>query len=156
MSRVLKCSAATGLVLAALAGPALASSHREAPGVTEMPKVDNTDVYAFRSYEPGRDAFVTLIANFQPDEGPGDGAVRKPADAVNDPRRRGLGEAVHPCPGHWGQSLHFFNGIRSQTLWNRRSGTDVLAWQSRGPVHSRTPLVSPEIRRLGVRVCLLL
>jgi hypothetical protein len=31
-----------------------------------MPKVDNTDVYAFRSYEPGREAFVTIIANFQP------------------------------------------------------------------------------------------
>ena len=46
--------------------PALASSHREAPMITQYPKVDNTDVYAFRSYEPGRSAFVTLIANFIP------------------------------------------------------------------------------------------
>ena len=51
----------------------LASSHREAPGITEIPKVDNTDVYAFRSYEPGRQDFVTIIANFQPGENPGDG-----------------------------------------------------------------------------------
>ncbi|MEO7277368.1 MAG: DUF4331 domain-containing protein [Sphingomicrobium sp.] len=53
--------------------PAWSSSHREAPNITKMPKVDNTDVYAFRSYEPGRAGYVTLIANFQPDEGPGDG-----------------------------------------------------------------------------------
>jgi hypothetical protein len=38
-----------------------------------MPKVDNTDVYAFRSYEPGREGFVTLISNFQPFQEPGGG-----------------------------------------------------------------------------------
>ena len=63
---------ATALILGASA-PAWSSSHREAPNITEMPKVDNTDVYAFRSYEPGREGFVTLISNFQPDEGPGNG-----------------------------------------------------------------------------------
>ena len=66
MSRLLRSKAITGVVLAALVtGPAIGSSHREAPGITEMPKVDNTDVYAFRSYEPGRDGTITLIANFQ-------------------------------------------------------------------------------------------
>lgn len=54
------------LVALAAAAPALASSHREARTITERPKVDNTDVYAFRSYEPGRANFVTIIANFQP------------------------------------------------------------------------------------------
>ena len=43
-----------------------ASSHREAPFITEVPKVDGTDFYMFRSYEPGREAFVTLIANYLP------------------------------------------------------------------------------------------
>ena len=28
------------------------SSHREAPGITKTPKVDGTDFYMFRSYEP--------------------------------------------------------------------------------------------------------
>lgn len=32
-----------------------------------------TDVYAFRSYEPGREGFVTLVANFQPLQDPGGG-----------------------------------------------------------------------------------
>jgi hypothetical protein len=43
-----------------------ASSHREAPGITKTPKVDGTDFYVFRSYEPGREGFVTLLANYIP------------------------------------------------------------------------------------------
>ena len=46
--------------------PAQASSHREAPFITTVPKVDATDFYMFSSYEPGRDGYVTLIANYQP------------------------------------------------------------------------------------------
>lgn len=46
--------------------PAQASSHREAPFITTAPKVDGTDFYMFRSYEPGRDGYVTLIANYLP------------------------------------------------------------------------------------------
>jgi hypothetical protein len=59
------------LGLAALAcittlGTALASSHREGPFITTAPKVDGTDLYMFRSYEAGRNDYVTLIANYQP------------------------------------------------------------------------------------------
>ena len=53
--------------------PALASSHREAPNITKYPKVDNTDLYMFRSYEPGHENTVTIIANFYPDQNPGSG-----------------------------------------------------------------------------------
>lgn len=49
---------------------AQASSHREAPFITKMPKVDGTDLYMFRSYEPGREGFVTLIANYVPLQDP--------------------------------------------------------------------------------------
>ena len=61
-------AAATALsaILALNAAPTMASSHREAPAITKSPKVDGTDFYMFRSYEPGRDAFVTMIANYQP------------------------------------------------------------------------------------------
>ncbi|HXH00246.1 MAG TPA: DUF4331 domain-containing protein [Sphingomicrobium sp.] len=63
-----------GIALALTAvSPAWSSSHREAPNITKMPKVDNTDVYAFRSYEPGRAGFTTLISNFQPFQEPGGG-----------------------------------------------------------------------------------
>lgn len=73
MKTSLSFSTAIGLVFVTLASPVFASSHREAPGITEMPKTDNTDVYAFRSYEPGREGFVTLLSNFIPGENPGDG-----------------------------------------------------------------------------------
>ena len=49
---------------------ATASSHREAPLITEMPKVDGTDWYMFRSYEAGRSDFVTMVANYYPLEDP--------------------------------------------------------------------------------------
>ncbi len=50
----------------ALATLAVASSHREAPNITKSPKVDATDFYMFRSYEPGREGFVTLVADYIP------------------------------------------------------------------------------------------
>jgi hypothetical protein len=47
-------------------GLAVASSHREAPFITTAPKVDGADFYMFRSYEPNRSGYVTLIANYLP------------------------------------------------------------------------------------------
>jgi hypothetical protein len=42
------------------------SSHREGPGITRTPKLDGTDFYMFRSYEPDRSGNVTLLANYVP------------------------------------------------------------------------------------------
>jgi hypothetical protein len=68
---------AAAVLLAVTAGAALAASHREAPFITTSPKVDATDFYMFRSYEGvaangsgGRGDYVTLIANYQPLQGP--------------------------------------------------------------------------------------
>ena len=55
---------------AACSSSVLAASHREAPFITTLPKVDATDVYAFRSYEPGRQDYVTIIANYIPFQDP--------------------------------------------------------------------------------------
>ena len=48
----------------------MASSHREAPFITRHPKVDATDFYMFTSYEAGRAAYTTIIANYQPLQDP--------------------------------------------------------------------------------------
>lgn len=68
-------AAALGAVLAGVvagAGPANASSHREAPLIAMDPAADNTDLYAFVS--PERPGYVTFIANWmpfsEPDGGP--------------------------------------------------------------------------------------
>ena len=47
-------------------GPAHASSHREAPFIAGLPQVDGTDFYMFNSYEPGRNGYVVLVANYLP------------------------------------------------------------------------------------------
>jgi hypothetical protein len=69
--------AASGAVLLAVlagvgAGPAAASSHREAPLISADPAVDNTDVYAFVS--PDKPDTVTFVANWfglqEPNGGP--------------------------------------------------------------------------------------
>ncbi len=54
------------LAAAVMAPQAAASSHREAPFITRHPKTDATDFYMFRSYEPGRADYITLIANYAP------------------------------------------------------------------------------------------
>ena len=63
------------LLLAALAHrlPVEASSHREAPFISEDPAADNTDVYAFVSYETGREQYITLVSNFVPLQEPSNG-----------------------------------------------------------------------------------
>jgi hypothetical protein len=71
---------AVGYALTALPLLSFASSHREAPLIGGMPRVDGTDVYAFRSYEPGRDQFVTLIANYIPFQDPQGGPNFYPLD----------------------------------------------------------------------------
>ncbi len=57
-----------------LAGiPVLASSHSEAPLISMDRYADNTDTYAFRSTQPGREGFVTLMANYIPFQEPSGG-----------------------------------------------------------------------------------
>ena len=61
------CAALVASAVASLFNaPAMASSHREAPFISKMPKVDGTDFYMFRSYETGRQDYVTLIADYVP------------------------------------------------------------------------------------------
>ncbi len=69
MKRTLIATAVAATILLT-AGVAISSSHREAPTITKHPKVDATDLYMFRSYETGREAYVTIIANYQPLQDP--------------------------------------------------------------------------------------
>lgn len=62
-------------------GTASASSHREAPFITKYPQVDATDFYMFMSYEPGKEDFVTMIANYIPVQAPYGGPNYFPLDS---------------------------------------------------------------------------
>jgi Domain of unknown function (DUF4331) len=61
------CATAGGLI----AQHADASSHREAPFITSLPKLDGADFYMFRSYEANRAGYVTLVATYNPLQAPG-------------------------------------------------------------------------------------
>ncbi len=61
----------TSLLVGVSSGPAFASSHREAPLISNDPAADNTDVYAFVS--PDKPDTVTLIANWAPFSEPNGG-----------------------------------------------------------------------------------
>src|SRR5437660_1783962 len=64
---------ALAIVVARGSGPqiAAASSHAEAPLISEDPRADNTDLYAFVS--PDRPDTVTIVANYIPLEAPASG-----------------------------------------------------------------------------------
>ena len=64
--------ALAALVLALPPAPAArASSHREAPGISNDPVADNTDVYFFR--DPADPSHLVLISNWVPLEEPAGG-----------------------------------------------------------------------------------
>jgi len=98
---------------AAIALPSFASSHREAPAITETPKVDGTDFYMFRSYEPGREDFVTFIANYQPIQSPygGPNYFTMDPDALYEIHIDNDGDAVEDLT----YSFHFDNSLVNGT-----------------------------------------
>ncbi|MDQ6621259.1 MAG: DUF4331 domain-containing protein [Pseudomonadota bacterium] len=59
---------------------AQASSHREAPFIATQPQLDGTDLYMFRSYQSGRDQYVTLVANYFPFQDPPGAPIFFPLD----------------------------------------------------------------------------
>lgn len=128
-TRLLPSRISTALLLAGLcaAGNAVASSHREAPGITGMPKVDGTDLYMFRSYEPGRDGFVTILANYMPFQDPQGG----PNFYMFDP--------------HALYEIHIDNngdGVEDLTLQFRFNNTASNAAVSVGGKSTKIPLIN--------------
>jgi hypothetical protein len=68
---------ALGVAVAVARGPqpgsATASSHREAPLISQDPSADNTDLYAFRSID--RPDMLTVVSNWIPAEDPAAGPM---------------------------------------------------------------------------------
>ncbi len=63
----LKMALATGLMATSAMGLVVhASSHNEAPAISQLRQVDGTDFYMFRSYEPGREDYMTIMGNYYP------------------------------------------------------------------------------------------
>lgn len=71
MRKFLTVTTLLAVLLTSLVGLGSASSHREAPLISQDPVADNTDLYAFVS--PDRPDTVTIIANYIPLEQPAGG-----------------------------------------------------------------------------------
>ena len=139
----LVCSAALAGALAAMfAVPASASSHREAPFVSNQPKLDGTDLYMFKSYEPGRETYVTLIANYIPFQDPQGGPNFYQFD------QNGLYEIhvdnVGDAKEHLTFQFRFKNTSKRQTL--KSGGKDVLI-----PLINSGPISAVNDAKLNVR-----
>ena len=124
MTGSFRMSSAVGLVMMCMASSAIASSHREAPGITKMPKLDNTDTYAFQSYESGRAGYTTLIANFQPGEYPGAGPnyYTMDPDAIYEIHVDNAGDAKE----HLTFQFKFTNSLKNDTGKTVTVGGKVL------------------------------
>ena len=118
--------------------PASASSHREAPAITETPKVDGTDFYMFRSYEPGRARLVTLIANYQPLQVPGGpNYFTMDPDAIYEIHVDNNGDAIEDLT----YQFDFDNTLANGTGVTLNVGGKTL------PIALRQPVPSPRPRR---------
>ncbi|MCB1680169.1 MAG: DUF4331 domain-containing protein [Halioglobus sp.] len=97
---------------------ALASSHREAPFITKYPQVDATDFYLFRSYEPGREDYVTMIANYIPLQSAYGGPNYFPLDseALYEILVDNNGDAVEDITFQFRFSDEFANGDSALTV----------------------------------------
>jgi len=135
-------SATSAAVLAATLGllpaPLQASSHREAPFILKYPQVDATDFYTFNSYEPGRDDYVTFIANYNPTQSAYSGPNYFPLDqnALYEIHIDNDGDAVedltfqfdftNKAPDAGVLELHRYSRLRCER--------SRLRWSATGPV----------------------
>ena len=141
----------SGKVMGAFAGALLASttlsmasSHREAPGITELPKIDSTDVYMFRSYESGRAGYVTIIANYQPLQEPygGPNYFTMDPDAIYEIHIDNTGDAVEDLTFQFKFDNNLLNG-KGVTL-NVGGKTLPIALRAAGQVTSPSPATLAE------------
>lgn len=116
-----------GTVLAGtitMAAPvAMASSHREAPAIAGMPRLDSTDFYMFRSYEPGRQDYVTLIANYIPLQAPygGPNYFAMDNDAIYELHIDNTGDAVEDLTFQF----NFDSALAGTGAANRNRGIEL-------------------------------
>ena len=113
---MLKTPFVLGLLGLVVSTGSVASSHREAPFITELPKVDGSDFYMFRSYESGREGYVTFIANYLPlqDAYGGPNYFALDPDALYEIHVDNNGDAVEDLTFRFDLDLQFNPPQRSQ------------------------------------------
>jgi hypothetical protein len=135
MRRSIWRAGAAAIALMGAVTPAAASSHREAPAVTRFPKIDSTDVYMFRSYEPGREGFVTIIANYVPLQAPygGPNYFTMDPEAIYEIHIDNTGDAVEDLTFQFDFS-NTLNGNGNGVVLNVGGRMNSIPLRAAGPV----------------------
>ena len=153
MKKTVLCAAVAGFVAFQML-PGVASSHREAPLISQDPTADNTDLYAFVS--PDRPDSVTIIANYIPLEQPAGGPnfpafddnvayeihVDNNGDAKEDLTYRFRFETQTRNPETFLYNVGPITSL-SDTNWNRPQTYNVAL--IRGDRHDRSELLGENI-----------
>jgi hypothetical protein len=132
---------------------AQASSHREAPGITKTPKVDGTDFYMFRSYEPGRADYVTFIANYGPLQHPygGPNYFTLDNDAVYEIHIDNDGDAIEDITFQFDFASALANGGRHIEL-DIGGETVAIPLRAAGPITAGNAGSLGETERYGLKI----
>jgi hypothetical protein len=132
--------------MASTASVGWSSSHREAPGTAGKPRIDSTDFYMFRSYEPGREKFVTLIANYLPLQHPygGPNYFVLDNDAVYEIHVDNNGDAVEDMTFQFDFDTRLANRGKGITL--KVGGKDVAI-----PLRQAGQITAPNDRTINER-----
>jgi Domain of unknown function (DUF4331) len=156
MKSVVKVATAAALAASTFLSPAFASSHREAPGITETPKLDSTDFYMFRSYEPGREGFVTIIANYIPLQHPygGPNYFTMDPEAIYEIHVDNNGDAVEDLTFQFKFDNNLVNG-RGVTLpigTGSNVKTNAIPLRLAGPVSGPNGATQGEVENFSLKV----
>ncbi len=129
-----------------------ASSHREAPLISEDPSADNTDLYAFRS--PDKPSTVTIVANWIPAEDPAAGPnyytfspsakYKINIDRTGDARPDIVYEFRF---GRTAGPLFLGNTVQSWSMWRNKK----LFARGKTPPNNIGPRATPNYRNLAAK-----
>ncbi|HWG56902.1 MAG TPA: DUF4331 domain-containing protein [Gaiellaceae bacterium] len=163
MKKYVLAAAALGAVSAAALGAAFvgsgpsastASSHREAPLISEDPSADNTDVYAFRS--PDKPDTVTIISNWIPAEDPAAGPMywefssRARYNIHIDTTGDGRADIVYRARFRQSTPVAFLRSTRQPfTITREQGGRSRLVAQGTTPPNNIGPRTTPNYRSLA-------
>ena len=130
-----------------------ASSHREAPLISEDPTADNTDVYAFRS--PDRPDTVTIISNWIPAEDPAPGPMyyeftsRARYNINSDTNGDGRANVVYRVQFRRSDALAFLRTtVQPFTVTRITNGRAEQVASGRTPPNNVGPKTTPNYRQL--------
>ena len=138
---------------------ATASSHREAPLISEDPTADNTDVYAFRS--PDRPDTVTIISNWIPAEDPAAGPMywefssRARYNINIDTDGDGRANVVYRVRFGQSQPVAFLRStIQPYTVTRVQGGRSQVVARGNTPPNNIGPRSTPNYRSLAAAAVL--